>query len=300
MGSIDYHRHTLRLEALPPAQRLREIQRFSQRIRVFHYATDREQLAPHGGGLSVKMVVRGAESFLVGGQRLRLRAGEALLMPPGIEYGSEITQLTESFSAFFPQRLCLQLGAAARSPSSDALEPPSRAFLPPIALMPIHADAALRADLRAAREHLEHQAHERAEELLQEAALRLMLTTHELKAAEERLALMRAGQRHELLRRLQRAQAYLHDNIARPVDLECLAEVSHVSRFHLLRSFRQAFGLTPAQYHAELRLERAAVLLRKKQLPVSEVAHAVGFRSHSAFSRAWKRRYGYPPGNRHP
>jgi AraC family transcriptional regulator len=295
MGSIDYHRHTLRLEALPPAQRRQEIERFSQRIRVFHYATDSEHLAPHGGGLSVKMVVRGVESFFVGGQCLRLRTGEALLMPPGIEYGSEITQPTESFSAFFPKSLCLQLGAAARCQSGDALEASSWAFLPQIAPIPIHADAALLASMRAAREHLEHQAPERAEELLQEAALRLMLTARELQAAEERLSLTRAGQRRELLRRLQRAKAYLHDNIARQVDLDSLAEVSHVSRFHLLRSFRQAFGLTPAQYQAELRLERAAVLLGQRQLPVVEVAHAVGFLSHSAFSRAWKRRYGYPP-----
>ena len=146
-----------------------------------------------------------------------------------------------------------------------------------------------------ASELLELQAYERAEELLQEVALRLLFTTVELQNAEERLVVAHKSQRRELLRRLQRARAYIHDNIVRQVDLECLTEVCHLSRFHLLRSFRQAFGFTPAQYHAELRLRRAALLLKNDQLPVSAVALAVGFRNHSAYSRAWKRRYGYAP-----
>ena len=152
--------------------------------------------------------------------------------------------------------------------------------------------------LRTARELLELQAYERAEELLQDVALSLLFTTRELQNAEEQLTLARRSQRRELLRRLQRARAYLHDNIVQQVDLECLAEVSLVSRFHLLRSFRQAFGVTPAQYHAELRLQRAALMLQKNQLSVSDVALAVGFKNHSAFSRAWKRRYGYVPSKR--
>lgn len=295
MSSIDYHRHTLRLEALPKAQRHAEIVRFSQRIRVFHYATESEHLAPHGGGLSLKMVFRGAETFTIGSQRMRLCAGEALLMPPGVEYGSEISQRTESFSAFFPQQVYLQLGAAVCSTPGIGLETPCQTTLAPLPPVPVKADAELVASLRAAHRNLVQHNHERAAELLQEAALRLLHTSAELKIADERLALVRTSQRQELLRRLQRARTYLHDNLAQQVDLDCLAEVSHVSRFHLLRSFRRAFGLTPAQYQTQLRLERAALLLQHKQFRVSEVAFAVGYRNHSAFSRAWKQRYGCPP-----
>lgn len=295
MGLIDYHRHTLQLEALPPAQRMLEIDRFSHRIRVFHYTTEREHLSPHGGGLSVKTVVRGSETFIIGSQRVRISSGEALLMSPGVEYGSEITHTTESFSVFFPQRLCLQLRTAARWPSVDGLDRYPNAVLWPVAPQPIESDSALRVNLRVAREHLEYGLHERADELLQEAALRLMLTASELQRAEERLALMRPIQRRELLRRLQRARAYIHDNLDHQVELDRLIEVSHVSRFHLLRSFRKAFGQTPAQYHTELRLQRAASLLQQNQQSVADVANAVGYRSHSAFSRAWKRRFGRPP-----
>ena len=244
------------------------------------------------------MVVRGAETFILRDQRLHLRTGEALLMPPEIEYGSEISQFTESFSAFFPRRLYVELAGRVCNSSGDWLEgvQQQKNLLEPT--VPIKADAALMTGLRTARELLELQAYERAEELLQDVALSLLFTTRELQNAEEQLTLARRSQRRELLRRLQRARAYLHDNIVQQVDLECLAEVSLVSRFHLLRSFRQAFGVTPAQYHAELRLQRAALMLQKNQLSVSDVALAVGFKNHSAFSRAWKRRYGYVPSKR--
>ena len=46
MESIDYNRHSLKLEALCAHRRAQEIHRFSQRIRVFHYVAARECLAP--------------------------------------------------------------------------------------------------------------------------------------------------------------------------------------------------------------------------------------------------------------
>lgn len=290
MGPVEYIRQSLKLEALPTEQRQREILKFSRCIRVFHYSCGAEQLAPHGGGLSVKMVLRGAETFTLGARRVRLLPGEALLMPPDVEYGSEIARPTETFSAFFPPALCLQLAQGARG---DALEPAEAGALsrnPPLA---IAADAHLRGLLDAARRHLQASDWARGEEVLQETAAHLVLTAGELRGAEEKLTLLRETARRELLRRLQRARAYLHDHPDQQVPLDRLAEACQVSRFHLLRCFRDAFGCTPAQYQAELRMQRAARLLRHN--PVAEVARMLGYRSPSAFTRAWKRRHGQAP-----
>lgn len=292
MGLVDYKRCTLKLESLSAEQRCLEIQQFAEQIRVFHYATRAERLAPHGGGLSVKMVVRGCESFTWGASRTRLRRGDVLLMPPGFEYGSEIAEPTETFSAFFPHRLGLQLTGEARG---DPFQPTAARSLYSLAPMPIAADAQVRGLLRTARMQLETQQQERAEELLQHAAERLLLTLSELALAEERMGRMRAPQRRELLMRLQRARAYLHDHTGGQVGLDRLAEISQVSRFHLLRSFQRAFGKTPAQYHQELRLQRAATLIKASRLSISDIAQATGYATHSAFSRAWKRRFGHPP-----
>jgi AraC family transcriptional regulator len=292
MAAIDYVRQTLKLEALPPEQRRREIDRFASRIRVFHYETAEEHLAPHGGGLSLKMVFRGEEHFTVGGRALRLLAGEALLMPPGVEYGSSIVRPTESFSAFFPAALCRQLAGAA---FADALEPPCDAGTERLRPVAMAADAGLRGTLRLTRDCLGRADWARAEELLQRSAEQLVLTADELRAAGERLATQRASQRHELLRRLQRARAFLHDHFTEPVPLDRLAQACQLSRFHLLRCFREAFGATPAQYQAELRLQAARSLLSRRGMAVGDVARKVGYRDHSAFSRAWRRRFGTAP-----
>lgn len=289
MEMIDYHRHTLRLEDLPPAQRAQEIARFTGRIRVFDYVTPGEEVAPHGGGLSIKLVVRGAERFILAGGEVQVGAGEALVVPAGMEYGSRITRSTETFSAFFPPAFCRRL-------AQDALGVDALDRLPPL---PICGGAGLAAGLAGARHALQGQDWARAEEILQEAALRLVATDHELRDAEARLPQQRPAARRELLRRLQRCRSYLHDHVTSTVSLDQLAAIAQLSRFHLLRGFRAAFGCTPSQYHGGLRLDLARRRLRAQPgQAVADVARAVGYASHSAFSRAWRRRFGDTPAAR--
>jgi AraC family transcriptional regulator len=292
MGLIDYHRHTLKLEALPADERAHQLRQFERRIRVFHYSTDHERLAPHGGGLSIKLVLRGRERFHLGDRPVELTTGDALLMPAHAHYGSEIGTPTESFSVFFPTHFCRQL-------LNDALAAPlhsPRDFgvdrLPPV---PVPADAAMQARLQSARWALQAHDTARAEELLQEAALRLVAQERELQQATSNLAAQRPAVRHELLRRLQRVRSFLQADLAQEVTLAQLAEVAQLSRFHLLRVFRDAFGCTPAQYHAQLRLEAARARLQASAEPVAAVARSLGYRSPSAFTRAWRRRFGTLP-----
>ncbi len=292
MAPIDYHRHTLKLEALPAAEREREIRQFERRIRVFHYSTDHERLAPHGGGLSIKLVLRGQERFQWGAGRVDLAAGEALLMPADTHYGSQIDTPTESFSVFFPTGFCCGLlnDALAAPLESPRHAPVDR--LPPI---PRPADAATRAQLQSVRWALQGGDTARADELLQEAALRLVLEERELHHAASGLAAQRPAVRHELLRRLQRVRSFLQAHVACEVTLAQLADVAGLSRFHLLRVFRDAFGCTPAQYHARLRLAAARARLESSDEPVASVARSLGYRSPSAFTRAWRRQFGTLP-----
>jgi DNA-binding response OmpR family regulator len=55
-----------------------------------------------------------------------------------------------------------------------------------------------------------------------------------------------------------------------------VARAVGLSRRHLHRQFREAHGKTPGRFLTELRLQRAAELLRTTQLPVKQVASAVG------------------------
>jgi AraC family transcriptional regulator, regulatory protein of adaptative response / methylphosphotriester-DNA alkyltransferase methyltransferase len=68
------------------------------------------------------------------------------------------------------------------------------------------------------------------------------------------------------------------------------------SRRQLQRVFAEIGNSTFSAYLTAVRLERAADLLGRDPRPVVEIARAVGYRSPSAFSVAFRRCYGVPPG----
>lgn len=84
-------------------------------------------------------------------------------------------------------------------------------------------------------------------------------------------------------------------NIAEPISLEQIAQVTSISRRHVERLFRHHLGRSPARYYLEVRLERARRLLRHSNLPIIEVAIASGFMSASHFSKRYREYYKIPP-----
>ena len=68
-----------------------------------------------------------------------------------------------------------------------------------------------------------------------------------------------------------------------------------MSPWHLLRSFRAAFGETPKEFLTRLRLERARQLLTVTARSVTEVCFDVGFSSLGTFSVLFKRHVGCSP-----
>ncbi len=98
----------------------------------------------------------------------------------------------------------------------------------------------------------------------------------------------------ELLRRLCRVRDVLHDDLASAHDLSALGRAAGISRHHLLRVFRQAFGETPHAYLTRLRLEKAKTYLRAGR-SVTQTCFEVGFASLGSFSTLFRRHVHVPP-----
>lgn len=77
--------------------------------------------------------------------------------------------------------------------------------------------------------------------------------------------------------------------------VESLAAVAGMSRSRFAAQFSEAYGAGPMELLRELRLARAARLLLDGREPVKRIADLVGFRSRSAFSRAFTARMGVAP-----
>jgi AraC-like DNA-binding protein len=114
-------------------------------------------------------------------------------------------------------------------------------------------------------------------------------------AAAASLPAKRPATRRMLLIRLQRAKEMIEDQTGRVPELDALARECGLSRFHLLRLFKAAFGVAPMRYAEQCRIERAKELLRRTRLPVAVVAERVGYESPAAFTRAFRRRIGIAP-----
>ncbi|HSU02599.1 MAG TPA: AraC family transcriptional regulator [Nocardioides sp.] len=107
-----------------------------------------------------------------------------------------------------------------------------------------------------------------------------------------------SGQRRvpgDVLVHLRRARDHLDRHFAEPFDLDHLAGLAGMSRFHFLRSFATTYRTTPAAYLARRRVERAQDLLRAANLTVTEVCHAVGYSSLGSFSSTFREVVGESP-----
>ena len=94
---------------------------------------------------------------------------------------------------------------------------------------------------------------------------------------------------------LRRVRDHIDRHFASPLTLSDLAALSGMSRFHLVRAFRAAYGETPIRYLSRRRIERAQDLLRYANLTVTEVCMAVGFTSLGSFSSRFSELVGESP-----
>jgi len=96
--------------------------------------------------------------------------------------------------------------------------------------------------------------------------------------------------------RIGRALAAMHEDPARSWSIECLARVAGLSRSLFAERFTKALGLSPARYLTRWRMYLASTLLIEQGLSIAEVGGRLGYDSVPAFSRAFKRHLGVPPG----
>ena len=94
---------------------------------------------------------------------------------------------------------------------------------------------------------------------------------------------------------IRRVRDHLDRHYAEPIVLATLTDMSGMSRFHLIRTFRAAYGETPIRYLSRRRIERAQDLLRYANLTVTEVCVAVGFSSLGSFSSRFTALVGESP-----
>jgi AraC-like DNA-binding protein len=94
---------------------------------------------------------------------------------------------------------------------------------------------------------------------------------------------------------IQEARAIMLERTDRALDMEQLARELAVGYSWFRRAFREYAGISPGQYHLQLRLNRARDLLQNTRLPISQIALDTGFDTPAYFSRIFKKKTGQTP-----
>lgn len=86
---------------------------------------------------------------------------------------------------------------------------------------------------------------------------------------------------------IARAQNYMEQHYAEKITSETLADLGYISVSSLNRKFKLETGKTPAQYLIELRIKKAKIMLRRKNIPLTDIALQCGFSSSAHFSTSF-------------
>lgn len=92
-----------------------------------------------------------------------------------------------------------------------------------------------------------------------------------------------------------RAQHYMEQHYMDNITVSKLSALGYVSPSSFNRRFKKEVGITPIEYLIEIRIKRAKILLRRKNIPVTEVAMRCGFGSNAHFSSCFLSRVGISP-----
>ena len=88
---------------------------------------------------------------------------------------------------------------------------------------------------------------------------------------------------------------YIHNRYYKKITLEDLSQKCHLHPNYLCAVFKTYTGQTVFEYLSRYRVEVAAELLRKEDLPVSRIAELTGFHSESLFYQKFRQYTGTTP-----
>lgn len=94
---------------------------------------------------------------------------------------------------------------------------------------------------------------------------------------------------------VEKIKRYIEYRYVEDVKVSELAEHCGLNRSYMTKCFTEDTGVSPKEYLMQYRMKKAKELLKDSELPISNVAYAVGYSDPLAFSKMFKKREGVSP-----
>lgn len=114
-------------------------------------------------------------------------------------------------------------------------------------------------------------------------------------ALNEFIELVYASQDAKKVTQITPAINYIDANYDKPISLDEVARISHLSASRLAHVFKEQMGTTIIDYLTSVRIERAKQLLLATNQSCTEICFQVGYNNQSYFTRTFKTLVGMPP-----
>jgi AraC-like DNA-binding protein len=93
---------------------------------------------------------------------------------------------------------------------------------------------------------------------------------------------------------VRQSKSFMDQHFSEKIELERIASIAFMSRFHFVRIFKRVYGLSPRQYLRDLRINKGKELLKQGR-GISEVCFDVGYDSLPTFCNVFKKATGLSP-----
>lgn len=88
---------------------------------------------------------------------------------------------------------------------------------------------------------------------------------------------------------------YIDNHFKENLTLDQLAQMVHISKYHLAHTFQEEFHISPISYLISRRIQESHFLLQETDHTISQIAQILGFSSLSYFSQSFRRLEGISP-----
>ena len=270
-----------------------------QHLEVFRYETEQFSLPSHRTHFSLKFTLKGREDYVFNRRRVSLEAGTALFANDGEEHASSVSERAESVSIFIPtgqaQTLLGNVGATAER----CLETPDDTILarevPQVAFHPSQlTGTCLTRYLHDCRASWGRRDNEALENSTLSVTAHALCDLFRLAPPWSLQGVVKSSVRDELIARVLRARCFIDDHAGKAYDLEELAEVACLSKYHLIRTFSEIVGETPGAYARRCRLNKARHAIEEGG-NWSRIARDAGYASIRRFKGAYLKQFGTLP-----
>jgi len=91
------------------------------------------------------------------------------------------------------------------------------------------------------------------------------------------------------------ALEYINANYTKPIRIQELSEVCHISESHFRRKFKEMMNISPGEYITMVRVQAACEMMKQTNYSMETISYKAGFGTISSFNRSFHQLMGVSP-----